>query len=112
MAFTAAPVPGEFWMDNDRRHFDEVTKKLRSAQDALAVWHTRFMKQFKWKFPFSRMPDHLYDIIVQWCIPSASDIRIAIKPVQAVWLGPPSIPFDDDDDDFGSDYEQWSDPLF
>ena len=51
MAFTAAPVLGEFWMDKDQKYFDLVTKKLRSAQSALAAAHKRFMFQFQKKFP-------------------------------------------------------------
>ena len=51
MAFTAAPVLGEFWMDNDQEYFDLVTKKLRSAQCTLAAAHKRFMFQFQKKFP-------------------------------------------------------------
>ena len=54
MALTAVPVrsdKGYFWMDHGQVYVDNVTKKFRSAQVALAAAHTRFMSQFKAKFP-------------------------------------------------------------
>lgn len=76
MALTAAPLSKEYWMSDSPEYIDKINKKLRSAQDALAAVHKSFMKQFKEQFP---LPGHLYDIVVQWCVPVGADIRFGIR---------------------------------
>ena len=62
MALTAAPVTRRsgfgsyaraFYLDYEPKFIDQVTHKCRAAQSALCVAHTRFMSQFKRKFPLS-----------------------------------------------------------